>query len=60
MLEDRYHRLNPTLGRAVYLDSTKRSEMDYLLLRAEKAKLVDRVNRDVETLDWIGDYFFYA
>jgi patatin-like phospholipase/acyl hydrolase len=59
MLETRYHRLNPDLGKKVDLDATKQRDLAYLKSQADKASLVDRVHPEINTLDWINDYFFY-
>jgi patatin-like phospholipase/acyl hydrolase len=60
MLEARYHRLNPDLGKKIDLDATKRADLDYIKSQAEIANLVDRVDPEVETLDWVNDYVFYS
>lgn len=59
LLDERYHRLNPDLGKKIELDATKMRDLDYLKMQAEQAELVERVHPEVETLGWINDYFFF-
>lgn len=59
LLDGRYHRLNPDLGKKVDLDATKKADLAYLEYQAEHASLVDRVHPEVDTLGWINNYFFY-
>jgi len=59
LLNEGYHRLNPDLGKKIHLDATRKRDLKYLQEHAENAVLVDRVQSEVSTLDWINDYFFY-
>jgi patatin-like phospholipase/acyl hydrolase len=57
LLRERYHRLDPDLEEPIPLDVNSPRDFDKLEQKADQAALVDAVNPDVKTQEWLNEYF---